>query len=110
MENRFCSALSNRHLLTISLVILLTSACMAYLFGNSSIVSVTERTTIVAKNRSETGQWIILANEKKIDVVDFSTWALLEENEEYTVSYESKEASTKYVLTNVVPSDYNGQF
>lgn len=83
---------------------------MAYLFGNPSIVSVTERTTVVAKDRSETGQWIILANEKRIDVVDVSTWALLEENEEYTVSYELSGEPTKYVLTSVVPSDFNGQF
>lgn len=53
---------------------------------------------------------IILANDKKIFIENFSIWALIEENESYTIVYDLMEDVEKNYLRTIVPGDYNGQF
>lgn len=93
-----------------SLFVILVLVFTTYVFMDSSVISVTEKVKVTTKDQSETEQWIILANEKKVYIADVSIWALLNENEEYIISYESKKNSDKKILTSVVPRDFNGQF
>lgn len=55
-------------------------------------------------------QWIVLSNNKKIYIEDFSIWALIQEGQNYTLVYDLRKKSGRYKLRTIVPGDYNGQF
>lgn len=93
-----------------SIIVIVGLLVTTYVYTNNVTVSVTEQINVIAKNQSDTGKWIILANEKKIYISDVSIWALIEEGQTYTVSYESDEDTRKHTLTSIVPQDFEGQF
>jgi len=93
-----------------SIILIVGLLVTTYVYTNNTIVSVTEQINVIAKNQSDTEKWITLANEKNIYISDMSIWALIEEGETYTVSYESDEHSRKHTLTSIVPKDFDGQF
>jgi len=77
---------------------------------NDILATTTEQIEVISKDNSSNKQWIILANDKKIYIENFSIWALIEENENYTISYSLMKDTEKYYLESIVPDDYNGQF
>lgn len=74
------------------------------------IESTTQNIEVVKKDKNSDEQWIILSNDKQIYIEDFSIWALIQGNQNYTISYNLSKKSRKYHLKTIVPGDYNGQF
>lgn len=74
--------------------------------------STTQTIHVVSKEREAdtSEQWITSSSNKKIYVDDFSTWALIQVNGNYTVIYDLMKKSGRYNLRTIVPEDYNGQF
>ena len=77
---------------------------------NAILENTTENIQIVSKNNTSEEQWIVLSNNKKIYIEDFSIWALIEEKRNYTIVYDSTKKSKRYKLKKIVPEDYDGQF
>lgn len=96
------------------LIIVIALICFFILFyfinQNIVIESRTENIQVISKGISSEKQWIVLSNEKQIYIEDFSIWALIQENENYTISYERMKNSGRYKLNKIVPGDYDGQF
>ncbi|AXI00545.1 hypothetical protein DV702_12930 [Sporosarcina sp. PTS2304] len=92
--------------------ILIILGILVYGIGNRDDIqtATTEQTKVISKMNSSEGQWIILADDKKIYVENFSIWALIKENENYTIVYELKKNTKKYYLKKIVPEDYHGRF
>lgn len=97
------------------MVFLVTLALVLSLLGYfGSINAVGESTTInievIKKDKSSQEQWIVLSNDRKIYIEEFSIWALIEENEKYTMIYDQMKKTGRYKLRTIVPGDYQGQF
>lgn len=65
---------------------------------------------VVDKAKNSTEQWVLLSDDKKVYIDNFSIWALIEENENYTIVFGINKKTKEYQLKKIVPSDYNGQF
>ncbi|MTD29854.1 hypothetical protein [Planomicrobium sp. YIM 101495] len=72
--------------------------------------STTENVEVATKGKNSEKHWIVLSNEKKIYIDNFSIWALIEEKQNYTVEYNQSKKSKEYQLVTIVPGDYNGRF
>ncbi|MFC5602446.1 hypothetical protein [Sporosarcina koreensis] len=97
------------------MVFLVTLALVLSLLGYfGSINAVGESTTVnievIKKDKSSQEQWIVLSNDRKIYIEEFSIWALIEENEKYTIVYDQMKKTGRYKLRIIVPGDYQGQF
>ena len=97
-------------LVTSTLIIILGILFYTNESHNNVLETTTEQIKVISKHRSSEEQWIILANDKKIFIENFSIWALIEENESYTIVYDLMEDVEKNYLRTIVPGDYNGQF
>lgn len=97
-------------LVTSTLLIIL--GILFYMNGSNNDVleTTTEQIKVISKHKSSEEHWIILANDKKVFIENFSNWALIEENESYTIVYDLMEDTEKNYLRTIVPDDYNGQF
>jgi hypothetical protein len=93
---------------------LLTVLFVLFLIVNQSTVleNTTENIQVISKGRdiTTTDQWIVLSNGRKVYIDDFSIWALIKENQNYTIDYNLMKKSGRYELKVIVPGDYNGQF
>ena len=101
------------------IVIVISFFLLAVLFVSFLIVNqgtvlenTTENIQVISKGRdiTTTDQWIVLSNGRKVYIDDFSIWALIEENQNYTIDYDLMKKSGMYELRIIVPGDYNGQF
>lgn len=81
-----------------------------FLNQNAVIESKTENIQVISKGKTSEEKWIVLSNNTKIYIEDFSIWALIEENQNYTIVYDLMKKSKRYKLITIVPGDYNGQF
>jgi trans-2-enoyl-CoA reductase len=90
------------------LVVILLSIPIYVMSQNQNHESTTEQVHVLAKERNSDGQWVILEDQKKVFVENFSIWALIREKEDYTATYITK--SGTHELTTIVPADYEGQF
>lgn len=99
----------------IRLLLLLTAIAVFALFfiftGDRIVESTTENIDVISKDHQINleEQWIVLANEKQVYIEDFSIWALIETDQNYTVDYVKMKKSGKYILRKIVPGDYNGR-
>lgn len=98
----------------ITVLSLLFLMVLFLLFRFTIYVPVLESTTqnieVVKKDKNTDEQWIILSNDKQIYIEDFSIWALIQVNQNYTISYDLSKKLRRYNLKTIVPGDYNGQF
>ena len=72
--------------------------------------TITTNIEVVDKAKNSTEQWILLSDDKKVYIDNFSIWTLIEENENYTIVFGINKKSKEYQLKTIVPGDYNGQF
>lgn len=79
-------------------------------FANAFEESTTQNIEVIEKGQSSQEQWIVISNERRIYIEDFSIWALIEENKKYTIVYDQMKKSGRYMLRTIVPGDYNGRF
>lgn len=79
---------------------------------NPVIESTTQNIDVISKDENTaTGeQWIVLSNDKQVYVEDFSIWALIQVDQNYTMIYDLMKKSGRNNLITIVPGDYNGQF
>ena len=79
---------------------------------NPVLENTTENIDVISKEKNTTTgeQWIVLSNDKKIYIEDFSIWALIRADQNYTMIYDLRKKSGTYTLRTIVPGDYNGQF
>lgn len=77
---------------------------------NPVLESTTQNIDVVKKDKNTSEQWIVLSNDKQIYIEDFSIWALIQVDQNYTMSYDLSKKSKRYNLKTIVPGDYNGQF
>lgn len=96
--------------LIIIIPVILVIILVSYLNYSSESENTTECIQIVAKSNSDIENWIEVSNDKKIYIEDISIWALINENQFYTISYVLNEKNNKYYLKSIVPANYNGQF
>lgn len=81
-----------------------------FLNQNAVIESKTYNIQVISKGKTSEEKWIVLSNNNKIYIEDFSIWALIEENQNYTIVYDLMKKTKRYKLITIVPGDYNGQF
>jgi hypothetical protein len=98
--------------LIVILIVLLSISSITFFFINQNAVlkSTTENIQVISKNSTSEEQWIVVSNGKKIFIEDFSVWALIKENQNYTIVYDLIKKSQRYKLRSIVPEDYDGQF
>lgn len=79
---------------------------------NAVLESTTENIQVLSKGQNLTTaeQWIMLSNGRQVHIEDRSIWALIQENENYTIVYDLFKKSGQYKLRKIVPGDYKGQF
>lgn len=79
---------------------------------NTVLESTTQRIQVISKEQDKATleQWIVLSNDKKIYIENFSIWALIQVDQNYTIVYDLMKKSGKYKLRTIVPGDYRGQF
>lgn len=83
-----------------------------FVIYNPVLENTTQNIDVVSKEQNITTgeQWIVLSNDKQVYVEDFSIWALIQPNENYTIIYDLRKKPGTYKLRTIVPGDYNGQF
>ncbi|WP_025784479.1 hypothetical protein [Sporosarcina sp. D27] len=81
-----------------------------FTFYDPILESTTQNIEVVKKDKNTDEQWIILSNDKQIYIEDLSIWALIQVDQNYTMSYHLSKKSSRYNLKTIVPGDYNGQF
>ncbi|WP_039043472.1 hypothetical protein [Sporosarcina sp. ZBG7A] len=77
---------------------------------NPVLESTTQNIGVVKKDKNTSEQWIVLSNDKQIYIEDFSIWALIQVDQNYTMSYDLSKKTRRYNLKTIVPGDHNGQF
>ncbi|GKV64499.1 MULTISPECIES: hypothetical protein [Sporosarcina] len=79
--------------------------------GDSVVGSTTEYINVIDKDHeiNSDEQWIVLANERQVYIEDFSIWALIEVDQNYTVDYVLMKKSGRHILRKIVPGDYKGR-
>ncbi|MCM3757240.1 hypothetical protein M3197_07015 [Sporosarcina aquimarina] len=98
--------------ITVLSLLLLIALFLLFRFTiyNPVIESTTQNIEVVKKDKNTDEQWIILSNDKQIYIDDFSIWALIQVNQNYTISYDLSKKLRRYHLKTIVPGDYNSQF
>lgn len=83
-----------------------------FVIYNPVLENTTQNIDVVSKGQNLTTgeQWVVLSNDKQVYVEDFSIWALIQPNENYTIIYDLRKKPGTYKLRTIVPGDYNGQF
>jgi len=98
----------------LSLIIILATLIffIPFYFFNQNTISenTTENIQVISKDKTAEEQWIVLSDAKKIYIEDFSIWALIEEKQNYAMTYALMKRTGRYKLTTIVPGDYKGQF
>lgn len=98
----------------IMMLLVILAIVLSILGYFSSINAVGESTTehieVIKKDKSSQEQWIVLSNDRKIYIEEFSIWALIVENEKYTIVYDQMKKTGRYKLRTIVPGDYQGRF
>lgn len=79
---------------------------------NTVLESTIQNIDVISKEEDimTSEQWIVLSNGRKVYIKDFSIWALIQVDQNYTIVYDLLKKSGKYRLRTIVPGDYNGQF
>lgn len=101
---------SRQFLLIIVITLIVLFILFYFINQNTVIDSTTENIQVISKGKTSEEQWIMLSSNKKIYIEDFSIWALIEENQNYTVIYDLMNKTKRYQLITIVPGDYKGQF
>ncbi|WP_419962344.1 hypothetical protein [Psychrobacillus sp. BM2] len=101
----------SRKFLLIIVSALIVFFILFYFINQDTVIeSTTENIQIISKAKTSEEQWIMLSSNKKIYIENFSIWALIEENQDYTVVYDLLNKTKRYQLITIVPGDYKGQF
>lgn len=93
-----------------SIILILFAVPIFLLTQNQVMESITQNSDVISKGKNSKEHWIVLANDKRLYIEDFNTWVLIEENQNYTMSYVLLRKTDHYQLITIVPGDYNGQF
>lgn len=103
--------MKNRTRLLLVLAAIAVFALFYIFTGDSVAESTTENIDVIGKDHkiNSEEQWIILANERRVYIEDFSIWALIETDQNYTVDYVLMKKSGRYILRKIVPGDYKGR-
>lgn len=98
--------------LSFIIILALLVFCTLVYFINHDTVreNTTVNIQVISKDKNSEEQWIVLASEKKIYIENFSVWALIEENQNYALTYALMSKTGRYKLITIVPGDYKGQF
>ena len=83
-----------------------------FLLYTPILESTTQNIDVISKAQNTTTEerWIVLSNDKKIYIENFSIWALIQVNQNYTIVYDLMRKSGRYELRTIVPGDYKGSF
>ena len=94
------------------LIFLILMFSLFIIFYEGNIESTTQNINVVSKGQDSTTSdlWIVISNDKKLYIEDFSLWALIEVDHNYTMVYDYSIISKKYNLRTIVPGDYTGRF
>lgn len=102
---------NSRKFLLIIIIALIGFFMLFYFINQNTVIgSTTENIQVISKGKSSEEQWIVLSSDKKIYIEDFSIWALIEENQNYAITYDLMKKTERYKLITIVPGDYEGQF
>ena len=98
--------------LSIFIILPLIAFFILFYFLNQNSVSenTTQNILVIGKDNDLEEQWIVLSSGKKIYIDDFSIWALIEENQNYALTYVLMKKTGRYKLITIVPGDYKGRF
>ncbi|MFC4354828.1 hypothetical protein ACFO0S_07155 [Chryseomicrobium palamuruense] len=101
-----------KKLILIFILVLIVFLITFYIYSQNTAIqsSTTENIQVIKKDNTTEEHWIVISNGKQIYIENFSIWALIQENENYTIIYDEMKKSGRYKLRTIVPGDYNGQF